>query len=212
MVMRVLLVCAMFFQLSMTALVAQAGEQWVEGKNYKALPYPVRTRDTDKVEVVELFWYGCPHCYSFEPMVQQWQKKQAADVDFWMSPAIFGKTWKTHAQAFYTAELLGVSEQTHEPLFAAIVRDRRRLNNENSLAAFFADYGVKEEEFKKVFNSFAVNAKLQQADARGRSYRVTGVPAFVVNGKYLVSAGMANSQREILEIVDYLVNKERSVQ
>ncbi|PID42883.1 MAG: disulfide bond formation protein DsbA [Proteobacteria bacterium] len=209
---RILFVCVMFFQLPVATVAAQAAEQWEAGKHYKVLPYPVRTRNADKVEVVELFWYGCPHCYTLNPVVHHWAKQQADDVDFWLSPAVFGGTWKTHAQAFYTAEVLGIGNKMHQPLFDAIVRDRKKLNNEASLAEFFSKFGVDKKKFKKAFNSFAVSTRLQQADSRGRSYRATEVPALVVNGKYLVSSRLAGGREKMFEVVDHLVNKERNAQ
>lgn len=206
---RLVLVCLMMFPVSLFPTMAQAEEQWEAGKHYIVLPQPVRTRDASKVEVVELFWYGCPHCYSFNPLIHAWERSAPDYVDFWLSPATFSEVWKTHAKAFYTAEFLGVLEKTHDDLFDAIVRDRKKLDDEDSLAKFYAGYGVDEAEFKKTFNSFAVNAKLQQADARVRGYRLTGVPGVVVNGKYLVSASTAGGQDKILKVVNYLVEQEK---
>jgi thiol:disulfide interchange protein DsbA len=193
-------------------LAAEEAPVWQEGKHYEVLPYPVRTRDESKVEVVELFWYGCPHCYSFNPLIHSWAEKQDAGVDFWLSPAVFGKDWKVHAQAFYALEALGVREKMHQPFFDALVRDRKRLTNEDQLAAFFASQGVTEEDFRKAYNSFSVKSKVDQADARGKSYRATGVPAMIVNGKYRISASSAGSNEAMLEVIDYLVAKERKQQ
>lgn len=193
-------------------VVVQAEEEarWKAGKHYQVLPYPVRTRDPNKVEVVELFWYGCPHCYSFNPLVLHWEEKLPEDVDFWLSPAVFGRNWQAHAQAFYTAEALGMGKQMHQPLFDAIVRDRKRLDTEDSLAKFFAQYGVQEADFRGAFNSFSVKTKVDQAIARGKNYRATGVPALIVNGKYRISATDAGGQREMLEVADFLIAKERA--
>jgi thiol:disulfide interchange protein DsbA len=182
---------------------------WLEGKHYDVLPYPVRTRDESRIEVVELFWYGCPHCYKFNPLVHAWVKKQPEDVDFWLSPAVFGSDWRVHAQAFYALEALGQQEAMHQAFFDALVRDRKRLNTEDSLAEFFAASGIKESDFKKAFNSFSVKSKVDQADARGKSYRATGVPAMIVNGKYRVAASTAGSNEAVLQVIDYLIEKER---
>ncbi len=183
--------------------------EWVAGKHYKVLPYAVRTRDASKVEVVELFWYGCPHCYKFNPMVHHWSEGLADDVDFWLSPATFGKAWVVHAQAFYAAEVLGIQEKMHQPLFDAIIRDRKPLGSESELAKFFANYGVDPKDFKKAYNSFSVKSMVDQANARGRSYRATGVPALIVNGKYRVSASEAGSNENMLKVVDFLIAKEK---
>ncbi|MFD2231599.1 thiol:disulfide interchange protein DsbA/DsbL [Alkalimarinus sediminis] len=184
--------------------------EWVAGKHYKVLPYAVRTRDESKIEVVELFWYGCPHCYKFNPIVHHWAEGLADDVDFWLSPATFGAAWRIHAQAFYAAEVLGVQEKMHQPLFDAIVRDRKPLSSETELARFFAGFGVNEQDFKKAFNSFSVKSKVEQANARGRSYRATGVPALIVNGKYRISAAEAGGHENMIKVADFLIEKERA--
>lgn len=184
--------------------------EWIAGKHYKVLPYPVRTRDASKIEVVELFWYGCPHCYKFNPMVHHWSEGLSDDVDFWLSPATFGPVWTIHAQAFYAAEVLGVQEKMHQPLFDAIVRDRKPLSSEAELSRFFAGFGVDEKDFKKAFKSFSVKSKVEQANARARSYRATGVPALIVNGKYRISATEAGNNENMLKVADFLIEKERA--
>ena len=186
-------------------------EEFVEGKDYALLKAPMPVRDSSKVEVVELFWYGCPHCYTFDPYVAAWRKKQQEDVDFWHSPAVFSKVWKMHAQAFYAAEALGVGEKIHEPLFDAVIKEKRKLTSEDALAKFFAENGVEEAKFKKAYNNFGVKSKVEQAAKRAVNYRITGVPAMIVNGKYRIEPGMAGNGGfpRMLEIVDYLVEKER---
>ncbi len=205
----VLVACMLPLSWVTTAVMAEESE-WVAGKHYKVLPYPVRTRDASKIEVVELFWYGCPHCYQFNPLVHHWEKGLADDVDFWLSPATFGKAWVTHAQAFYAAQALGVQDRLHQPLFDAIARDRQPLNSEDALARFFTGYGVEEKDFKKAYNSFSVKSKVDQANARGRSYRATGVPALIVNGKYRISASEAGSHENMLKVADFLIAQERA--
>ncbi len=209
--MLVSFIVAFILPLSIMSGTAVAAEpEWVAGKHYKVLPFAVRTRDPEKIEVVELFWYGCPHCYKFNPIVHHWSEGLSDDVDFWLSPATFGAAWKVHAQAFYAAQALGVQEKLHQPLFDAIVRDRKPLGSEAELARFFATYGVEEKDFKKAYNSFSVKSKVDQANARGRSYRATGVPALVVNGKYRISASEAGSHENMIKVADFLIAKERA--
>lgn len=202
-----------FFFLCLSLLAGVSGtvqgEVFEEGKDYFALSAPIPVRDKSKVEVVEKFWYGCPHCNSFDPYIQAWRTKQPDYVDFWHSPAVFSKTWKTHAQAYYTAEVLGVGEELHQPLFDALARDKKPLNNEGTLAKFFSDFGISEDKFKKAYNSFGVKSKVEQAAKRSVNYRITGVPAIIVNGKYRIEPGGAQSFPRFLEIVDYLVELER---
>ncbi len=196
------------FLLLMVPMAVNA-QTFVAGTHYDVLETQVRTRDSSKVEVVEVFWYGCSHCYSFEPFVKQWKKNKPDYVDFWASPAIWNATMKLHARAFYAAKALGVFEKLHEPLFTILVVERKRLSNEKEIENLFADYGVDREQFKKTFNSFSINSQVNQADARARSYKVTGTPEVIVNGKYRVSGRSAGGQAKMMEVVDFLINLER---
>ena len=195
------------------ALLLPLGSAWAkdysDGNGYTTIDTPVRTANPDQIEVVEIFWFGCPHCYQLEPYTQAWKKELADDVDFKYMPAVFGRGWLAHAKAFHVAKLLGVEEEVHADLFHAIHKEGRRLNNEDDLADFFSDYGVSEDEFKKQFNSFAVNSRLSQADAKIRAYGARGVPGLIVNGKYLVTASTAGGNSQIYDVVDYLIKQER---
>jgi thiol:disulfide interchange protein DsbA len=184
-------------------------ENYVAGKDYILLDTPVRTRDSSKVEVVEVFWYGCSHCYNFEPLIKQWKKKQPADVDFWQSPAMWSAPMKLHAKMFFTAKALGVLDTLHELFFTSLVVERKRLDNAKSIEELFTDYGVNADEFKKTFNSFSMNSQVKQADARARSYSITGTPEVIVNGKYRVTARTAGSQVKMLNVIDFLISQER---
>ena len=130
-------------------------------------------------------------------------------MDFWQSPAMWNAPMKLHAQAYYTAQALGVLEKVHNPMFSALNVDRAPLRSQKAIADLFAQNGVAREEFNKAFNSFGVKSQVRQADARARSYKITGTPEIVVNGKYLVSSRMSGGQAEMLKIVDFLVAKER---
>lgn len=190
---------------------AGKGQEYIAGTHYDVLDTPIRTRDNSKVEVVEVFWYGCSHCYHFEPLVAQWKKQQADDVDFWQSPAIWNNTMKLHAKAFYTAKALGVADKLHTPLFTTLVVERKNLGSKGQIGKLFTSFGVDRDKFDKAFDSFGVNSQVTQADARARSYKISGTPEMVVNGKYRVGAKKAGGQKEMLEIVDYLVAKERAM-
>jgi thiol:disulfide interchange protein DsbA len=196
------------FVFAMVSYQASA-EQWVEGVNYKVLKYPVKTSDPKKIEVVEEFWYGCPHCYHLLPLITPWAKQLPKDVDFKLLPAAFSKIWKLHAQTFYTAKALGVEEKLHQKIFDALARDHQRLFDEDSMADFFAKQGVNKENFKNAFNSFGVKVKLDEAIKRAKQYRITGVPTLIVNGKYTITASEAGSQENMLKVADYLIEKER---
>lgn len=192
---------------------AQAQDDtWQEGRHYTELSNPVPTTSNDKIEVAEVFWYGCPHCYTFKPLIEEWEANMAEDVRFELIPAALGRSWEPHARAYYTVEALDKLDETHDALFEALARDRRQLETPEALADYLADYGVNEEEFIKTFNSFGVNAKMQQSQAKVRGARITGTPTMLVNGKYTVSASMTGSHENMIKVVDYLVEKERAAQ
>lgn len=201
-----LLVVLSFFTLLTGAALAA---RYDEGIAYQAI-IPAQPTDTkDKVEVVELFWYGCPHCHRFEPFIERWLKTKSADIEFVRMPAILRPDWELHGRAFYAAEALGVLDKIHPALFTAIHAHKRKLDTEESLQAFFEEQGVSKDDFKKTFRSFAVEAKLRRARELGQRYGINGTPAVVVNGKYRLSNSICNcSFGEVLSIVDFLAEKE----
>ncbi len=188
----------------------QEQDAFVAGEHYVVLERPVPTRDSSKVEVVELFSYGCSHCYEFEPLIKQWGKQQADDVDFWFFPAVWSKSMNLYAKAFYTADELKVAEKIHLPLFTAIVIKHESIRNESDLADFFAQHGVERKAFTETFNSTSVETRANHAEERIRLYKPAGVPEIIVNGKYRVERMRAGGLTEMLAVVEYLVNKERA--
>ena len=197
--------------LLMTAVSFSAlAADFKEGVHYVTLQKPVPVTEPGKIEVAELFWYGCGHCFEFEPYVEPWSKKLPDDVNFERVPATFSKQWQTHATAFYAAQALGIGEQLHSDFFNRIHRDGQRLLSNDSLATFFAEYGVTEEQAHKALKSFGVKSKVNQAGARIRGYQALGVPAMVVNGKYRIDTNMAGSWTNLLAITEFLIEKERN--
>lgn len=197
--------------LAVMAFGVQAQEtDWQEGRHYEELATPVTTSTGDKVEVAEVFWYGCPHCYAFKPLIEEWKKDLPEDVEYVGIPAALGRTWEPHARAYYTLQALGKLDQTHDAMFEALARDRRQLDTAEALADYLSDYGVDEEAFIKTFNSFGVNAKMQQAQAKIRGARITGTPSLLIDGKYVVTGSMAGSHENMLKVADYLISKERA--
>ncbi|MCZ6617721.1 MAG: thiol:disulfide interchange protein DsbA/DsbL [Gammaproteobacteria bacterium] len=193
----------------LVTLSAEAAE-FQEGVHYQRLPVPVDTQDASKVEVVELFSYACIHCKNFDPMLESWRAEQADDVLFRRVPAIFDKTWEFLAQAFYTAQVLNIGDEVHQPIFRALHDRGVNLVNPSLMAALFQEVGgVAPDEFTSVFNSFSVRSRVQQADAHGRAYRVTGVPMLIVDGVYRIDGKMAGSNTNMLKIVDFLVAERR---
>ena len=194
--------------LSVTAVFAHA-QDFVAGHHYKELDNPTLPRDPSKVEVVEVFWYGCGHCNHFEPTVQAWKKFLQADVDFRQLPAQFSRQWKIHAELFYLTHALKVNDKVHQAIFDEIHKKRKPLLDKDDQKEFLAQYGVTEADFDKYDDSFGVRRQLKQADELVRKWGITGVPAVVVNGKYMVNAGSAGGMEKVFEVVNYLIEKER---
>ena len=193
---------------------AYAQEKYQAGVDY-ALVSPAQPTGAPagQVEVLELFWYGCPHCFEFEPLLDKWVKNKPAYVDFVHMPAVFPSNhWRPQARAFYTAQVLGVLDKVHEPMFHAMHDEQRRMATEDEIAPLFAKYGVSRDEFDKAWNSFAVEAKVRRARDMTARYGIEGVPAIIVNGKYRVGGRMARSFDRMLDIVSYLVKKEAAGQ
>ncbi len=179
------------------------------GIEYKRLKTPVSTQvGPGKIEVVELFWYGCPHCFRLEPDLKKWLKSKPKNVKFIRIPAIFNKTWELHAKAYYTAEFLGVLDKIHKPFFDAIHLKKQRLNTAAAVKKFFLQHGVSEKDFDGVFNSFGVDTKVRRAKELSRQYGISGVPALVVNGKYLTDGPMAGGRKGMIEVLNYLIKME----
>ena len=185
-------------------------EKYVAGTHYTELQAPVNTNDSSKVEVLEAFWYGCSHCFRFEPLIANWEATAGEDVDFVRFPAMWNALMEIHAQVYYTAEAMDALDTVHEPVFNAINIEGNRLQNENQIGALFAKYGISEDDFGKAFNSFTVRTKVNQAKQRMQAYEIRSTPNMIVNGKYLVTTGeTVRTQAEMLEVVDFLVEKER---
>ena len=212
MIKRLLLSLTLLAPLALWAVApgAAAQEDYVEGKDYELITPAVRTADPDKIEVAEFFWYGCGHCYTFEPVLNQWKKALPEDVDFQGSPAIWNAKMEIHARAFYTARLLGALDTLHPVIFQAMNVDRKRLSSEEEIKELFTANGVAAEDFDKAFNSFGVTSQVRQANSRARAAKITGTPALMVNGKYHISTRQAGSQAGMLKVADYLIAKERA--
>ena len=180
-----------------------------EGTHYQRLAKAQPTSTTDKVEVVEVFWYGCPHCYSLEPAVHNWLKNKPENVEFVRLPAALNPSWSFHAKVYYTAEALGVVDKFHEAFFDAIHLHKKRMNTEGAIQTFFEGLGVDSASFEKAWGSFAVDAKLRKAKQKVIGYQLRSVPAIIVNGKYKVTAQSAGGSSKGFNVVNELVAKEQ---
>lgn len=193
----------------MTLALAANAAEYKEGVHYKVLENPSTPRDTSKIEVVEIFWYGCPHCYHLEPSVQAWKKSTQADVDFYQMPAQFSRKWKIHAELFYVTQALKVNEKAHGAIFESIHNKREWLLDTDDQKEFLAQFGVSEADFDKHHDSFGVRRQMKMADQRIRQYQISGVPAMIINGKYFTDVSSAGGQTQLFGVVNHLIEKER---
>ncbi len=194
--------------IGMTA-TATAAQPIEAGKQYVELSSPVPVSKPGKIEVVELFWYGCPHCYHFEPTINPWIKKLPDDVHFVRIPAMFGGVWDAHGQLFVTLESMGVEDKVHAAIFDAIQKQGKKLAKPDEMAEFLATQGVDKDEFLKAYNSFGVKSQVEKDKKLAMAYQISGVPTMIVNGKYRFDIGSAGGPEEALQVADQLIAKER---
>ncbi|TDQ38119.1 thiol:disulfide interchange protein DsbA/DsbL [Thiopseudomonas denitrificans] len=206
--MRKLLLTALL-SLGGLALNTAMANNLVAGQHYAVLANPVTTSQADKIEVVELFWYGCPHCYQLEPTISSWKKELPEDVNFVKIPAMFGGIWNLHGQLYYSLQALKVDDSVHDAVFEALHERNRRLASLPEITAFVGGLGIDKDAFEKAWNSFGVKSQLEKAKKLAIAYQVSGVPALVVNGKYRFDIGMAGGLRETAQVADLLIEKER---
>lgn len=208
--MRNLILSAALVAASLFGITAQAAEPIEAGKQYVELSSAVPVSVPGKIEVVEMFWYGCPHCYAFEPTINPWIAKLPADVHFIRIPAMFGGPWDAHGQLFVTLDTMGVESKVHAAVFNAIQQEHKKLVTPEDMAEFVATQGVDKAKFLETFNSFAVKGKIAQYKELAKKYEISGVPTMIVNGKYRFDLGTAGGAEQALDVADQLIAKERA--
>lgn len=180
-----------------------------EGKNFVSLPQAQPTEAKGKIEVIEFFWYGCPHCYEFEPTLNAWLKTLPADVSFRRVPADFGR-WTGGARLYYTLQAMGVEDRLHAELFNAIHRERLNFNNPSAVGDWIAKKGIDRKKFDEVYRSFTVQTNVSRAQQLTRSHGLDGVPAVVVGGKYLTTNVLAGGYEPLPAIINGLIARLRA--
>jgi thiol:disulfide interchange protein DsbA len=185
-----------------------APQQFREGAHYQLVTPEQPRKPNSKVEVVEFLWYGCETCFVIQSDLGRWKNTRKDTVDYQRMPAITNEGMIFMARVFYTAEVLGIAEKIHQPLFEAIHKHRRQLNTEQTLAAFFEEQGVGQKDFHQAFRSSYVAGKVRKARTTGSRYGIAGAPTIIVNGKYRVDSSMVTSPEELIAVMDFLVNKE----
>lgn len=193
------------------AQAAPAERQFELGTHFERLsPTQPTSSGPDQIEVAEVFWYACPHCYTFDPYLEGWKEDLAADVSFVRIPALWNELLQLHGRIYYTAEALGKLDEMHADIFREIHVNRNGLNNPTLIRDLFGNYGVDATTFDQTFESFAVYTKIQRADELARRYRVASVPTVIVNGKYTTNATMAGSYPNLIAVINQLIEMERA--
>lgn len=189
---------------------ASAADPFLEGKDYSLLETPVKTANPNKIEVVEVFSYTCPHCYHFQPLVEAWMKTQKADVQLVQEHTAWSSAMETYQRGYYTMQLMGVKDKLHDTVFDYLHKDQKTLEGAQDWASFLATKGLDKNKVLSTFDSFIVTGEIAKAMDRIKAYRVSGTPEIIVDGKYKVSTRMSGSQEDMLKVTAFLVEKSRA--
>ena len=183
-------------------------KDYQEGRHYELIE-PLPTRNPEKIEVIEFFWFGCGHCFSLEQLIKDWKSEVSSEVDFFRLPVVWNAQTKTHAKLFFATETLQVPEAI-QGIFSAIHYNRKMMLSDKEIIPFFQGYGIREDKYLAATNSFGLKNNLRKAELFAFKYGIKGVPAFIVNGKYKVSATREIGTEDLLDVVNYLIEKEQS--
>ena len=183
-------------------------KDYQEGRHYELIE-PLPTRNPEKIEVIEFFWFGCGHCFSLEQLIKDWKSEVSSEVDFFRLPVVWNEQTKTHAKLFFATETLKVPEAI-QGIFSAIHYNRKMMLSDKEVIPFFQGYGIQEDQYLAATNSFGLKNNLRKAELFAFKYGIKGVPAFIVNGKYKVSASREIGTEDLLDVVNYLIEKEQS--
>ncbi len=189
--------------------LASARADIVEGKDYTVLATPQSTQDSNTIEVLEFFWYGCPHCNSLHPHLKAWLMNIPSDVSFRYVPATLRANWVSTAKIFHAIEAIGMTDALHDKVYDAIHRDKIDLNHESVLFDWIEKQGIDRKKFEDTYRSFAVQNQVAKSTQMTRQYQLTGVPALVVNGKYITSGKMGGIPQDTIKILEVLIEMAR---
>ena len=187
-----------------------AAQEFQEDVNFFPLLVEQPVRTGDQIEVLEIFWYGCPHCYALEPYLKKWLKNKPEFVEFVQLPAVLNRSWAFDARVFYTFVALGLMDELHEAYFDAIHQDRRRMKNVEQVAAWAQEQGINPQLILDTFNSFGVDSMLANATQMSGRYEADGVPTIIIDGKYRTTVSLAGGHNEIIDLINYLAQRAKS--
>ncbi len=200
-------VAANILLLSGIANVGAQEQPFIEGGHYELLDEVQPVQTGEKIEVAELFWYRCPHCFRLEPFIVAWAKNIPENAQYVAIPAVLTKKWEFDARAFYTFDALGLVDELHGKYFLAIHAENRKINTVEKLADWAAENGVERQSIIDTFSSFAVENKLNFANVMTRKYGIAGVPSIIVDGRYRTTVTLAGSHQKLIEVINYLIQK-----
>ena len=186
------------------------GQEYEQGINYFPLKIPQPVHTGDKIEVLELFWYRCPHCFELEPYLNKWLKSKPDFIEYVRLPAVLNRSWAFDARVFYTFVALGLVDSLHEAYFAAIHTDRKRIVTVEQLADWVADKGQDPQQILDTFNSFGVDSMVAHAADMSSRYETDGVPTIIVDGKYRTKVSLAGGHNELIDLMNYLALRAQS--
>ncbi|SEM85050.1 thiol:disulfide interchange protein DsbA/DsbL [Nitrosomonas marina] len=182
----------------------------VAGRDYKILQNPQPTQNNERIEVIEFFWYGCPHCNSLHPHIKTWLKNKPDDVDFRYVPAIFRNNWIPGAKTFYTIVAMNELETMHDRVYDAIHRDKIDLSDESVLFNWIDRQGIDKDKFINIYQSFTIQNQVARTNQMMRQYQLTGVPAFVVEGQYLTSGKKGGTPQDTMQTLNAVIDMVRN--
>jgi thiol:disulfide interchange protein DsbA len=181
--------------------------QFIEGGHYELLNEVQPVQTGEKIEVVELFWYRCPHCFRLEPYIIEWKENIPENAEYVPIPALLTAKWEFDARVYYTFDALGVADELHAKYFQAIHRESRKIDSVEKLADWAAENGVDRQSIIDTFGSFAVENKLNFANVMTRKYGISGVPSIIVDGRYRTTVTLAGSHEKLIEVINFLIQK-----
>jgi thiol:disulfide interchange protein DsbA len=207
---RILLSAAVLsLAISFSGLSGAQSPKIEEGFDYRILPTPQPLESKGKVEVIEFLWYGCPHCYDFEPELNAWLKRQPKDVIFRKVPVAFRDDFMPHSQLFYALEAMGKGNALNDKVMYAMHKENKRLMTENEIADWAASQGIDRNTFLATYRSFAVVSKARAARQMADAYRIDGVPTVVMQGRYVTSPSIAGTKAKAISVMEHLEQKIR---
>ncbi len=180
---------------------------YTAGVHYFELSAPQPVQTGSQIEVLELFWYGCPHCYKLEPIIGEWVKTKPKNAEHVRLPAVLRDSWEFHARVYYTFEAMDLLDKLHTNFFDELHKRKNRIRSQKQLTPYLKAHGISEELFFDIFNSFAVDSKVRHAMLMSKNYEAGGVPTIIVDGKYRATASSAGGHEQLLELVNFLIAK-----